>query len=557
MSFFVKNFFTALFVIFILLIIVYSRIYFGVDFNDEMQYAGQIQSLLRTGELFRNDLFFQQIVYVYFLPLYKLIKMESGLIVQTRYIFSLFVLLILTFTFIQLKKVCNHFYPILLFCFIALFSIPIGNIYSINYNSISLGLFAALFSILLISPENLSRGNIFCLTLFTVILGTIYPTLGIISTFFLITYFFVFNKSKLIFFIFCLLILSFLNIYIILKYTTVDEILNSLKFSSAFGVGSNILSSPKKYLFFFSTYLSLVAIYICQRLFDLDNLTLRRLYSLRFLYRFIFALISFLIILIIFKGYREKHLIAPAISLMCILTTIKMVHKKHLKHFLFTLSYFLICGFTIAATSSNGLPQFQWLAMISPFILIFSRQIRLRFKIKTLSYFLIVSTSIFFLFFFYAFPYRDQHIWNHNIKNSSNTVFNGLYLSKEKSDSIASVQTLFLNKFYNKKLLIVGAQPWIYFALNSIPDTDMIFMHFSGNKTAYSILAEKLGKRTPDAILHLDNSNLETNNATTKIASDNNLTCTNFYINNESLLNLVQRSYTFYPIINPINVCSR
>lgn len=48
------------------------RIFVGVDFTDEMQYYGQIESQTRTGKLFQSDLFIQQVGYVFLVPFFKL-----------------------------------------------------------------------------------------------------------------------------------------------------------------------------------------------------------------------------------------------------------------------------------------------------------------------------------------------------------------------------------------------------------------------------------------------------------------------------------------------------
>jgi len=49
-----------------------SRVWLGLDFEDEMQYYGQIASLTRTGRFFQDDLFLQQLGYLFVLPFFKL-----------------------------------------------------------------------------------------------------------------------------------------------------------------------------------------------------------------------------------------------------------------------------------------------------------------------------------------------------------------------------------------------------------------------------------------------------------------------------------------------------
>ncbi|HUR60217.1 MAG TPA: hypothetical protein VM029_21010 [Opitutaceae bacterium] len=49
-----------------------SRVVIGLDFTDEMQYYGEIASLTRTGKFFQDDLFIQQLGYLFLLPFFKL-----------------------------------------------------------------------------------------------------------------------------------------------------------------------------------------------------------------------------------------------------------------------------------------------------------------------------------------------------------------------------------------------------------------------------------------------------------------------------------------------------
>jgi hypothetical protein len=49
-----------------------SRVWLGLDFTDEMQYYGEIEGLVRTGKFFQDDLFLQQLGYVFVWPFFKL-----------------------------------------------------------------------------------------------------------------------------------------------------------------------------------------------------------------------------------------------------------------------------------------------------------------------------------------------------------------------------------------------------------------------------------------------------------------------------------------------------
>ena len=71
------------------------RIFYGLDFNDEMQYYGQLMSLVSTNHLFATDQFLQQTAYVPLYPIFKLTYVLYGtshLIVIGRVVFAIFLL---------------------------------------------------------------------------------------------------------------------------------------------------------------------------------------------------------------------------------------------------------------------------------------------------------------------------------------------------------------------------------------------------------------------------------------------------------------------------------
>jgi hypothetical protein len=87
------------------------RTFLGVDLSDEMQYYGQIFSLIETNKIFINDLFFQQLVYVPFYPVLKIyhgLFGTIGLVLITRLLLSLIILFVFVFTYIKLKKISSN-----------------------------------------------------------------------------------------------------------------------------------------------------------------------------------------------------------------------------------------------------------------------------------------------------------------------------------------------------------------------------------------------------------------------------------------------------------------
>lgn len=56
----------------LVVLLLFTRLFFGVDFTDESQYVGQAILPFINGHFFQNDLFIQQLIYLFFTPVTKL-----------------------------------------------------------------------------------------------------------------------------------------------------------------------------------------------------------------------------------------------------------------------------------------------------------------------------------------------------------------------------------------------------------------------------------------------------------------------------------------------------
>jgi hypothetical protein len=81
--------------------------------------------------------------------------------------------------------------------------------------------------------------------------------------------------------------------------------------------------------------------------------------------------------------------------------------------------------------------------------------------------------------------------------------FRGLRASTDKIETIERFRPLLAaGRLQGRRLLVVGPQPWFYFAAQARPATPMVFMHFDGNAVADDLVARRLFHGgDPDAIL--------------------------------------------------------
>ncbi len=94
-------------------------------------------------------------------------------------------------------------------------------------------------------------------------------------------------------------------------------------------------------------------------------------------------------------------------------------------------------------------------------------------------------------------PYREQLPWRLGYALSEAPAFRGIHSSHEKQTALHLLRQSVLQARvplddYDKTLMVIGPQPWMYFALGFRPNTPMIFMHFSGEEIAYKILARRM-----------------------------------------------------------------
>jgi hypothetical protein len=100
-------------------------------------------------------------------------------------------------------------------------------------------------------------------------------------------------------------------------------------------------------------------------------------------------------------------------------------------------------------------------------------------------------------------PYREYRGVTGFVPLAGVPAFRGLRAAPEKARAVAIYRALQGDlSLRGKRVLVIGPQPWIYFASGGVPTTPMLFMHFDGLPAVDRILADELFRRgEPDYIV--------------------------------------------------------
>ena len=185
----------SLFIVILTVTYFFVRIFFSLDFTDEMQYYGQIQGLLSSNKLFVNDFFIQQTGYILIYPFLKVIQFFEpqfefiNLIFYTRIL--LFLIIICTFLLLfYLSSGYRLFSRIIGSCFVSI-SITQFSPFAFSYNSLGFLLTSLIFSFWLFSD---SQYKIIILSTLVLFLGWIYPPQGILFSLIIVVDFLILKK---------------------------------------------------------------------------------------------------------------------------------------------------------------------------------------------------------------------------------------------------------------------------------------------------------------------------------------------------------------------------
>ena len=536
-----------------------SRVWLGLDFSDEMQYYGQIASLTRTGRFFEDDLFLQQLGYFFLLPFFKL---HAWLFPDLDFLVLFGRLLLLAAygatgaLFWHAATRAGGFSTAPKLAGLAIFFawVPF-QIFAFSYNTTAYLIIVALLSVRLAPDPARGLRQVLTVAVLLTVLTFTHPPAGLGLILVAVLDFAVRQGRRsalLLLGATAGLGLGVLGLMTGLHGTSFPtDLLDAVKFSSAFNVagpirtpsnllgllilittvllfvvrwryGSTLLyalgaATPPALRWTAGALLVTATVFVVYPLFSLWNAQRAMIVCLWLLMILATArpgpeaspklrhglgacLLIGLVGLLLY-GLRwgtGDYATLVFIGLLAVLAASNGRMDSTTPSWLATTG--LVGGAVFAATSSNGLFSFGvGAAAAIPFLALFvARAVGATGPaVVALLAGLVLANGV-------RHPYLEQAITEpfHALKNVP--AFRGIHTAAVKVEAIERLQTAEGGPtgLRDKRILVVGPQPWIYFALGGQPRTSMLFMHYFGTDAAYVQVAAQLFRHgSPDVIV--------------------------------------------------------
>ena len=477
----------------------------GLDFTDELQYYGQILSLLNHEKLFVEDLFIQQIVYIFYLPLFKIFQWInpdlSGLVLFGRC--CLF--FTITINILMIRTLLSSFNRASIHFACTFICIAMADkIFAISYGSLAL-ILSTLIIALYLSQKHFTKKNILA-SFLCVLLCFCHPSFGICLTCVWIALIFFDKEKGLIYFVggFCTTTFFFFGLLITTSYLNLDDFFYALNFSSNYNNAIILKINRDMQIlgiyWLLSTAITVLTYFNVNTLLNLTPIIKNKSFPLltfAFSVSFIFYFWNSFSSLQSYIFYYISAIVS--LSLLSTDTKRKSLFLKF--HWAGTFT-----GTIIAITSGNGLQAFsQGVVIFSPFLLLLLVD---QIKISTPIFArggLIFTTFILLISATWAIrhPYRDQRLPNLTHELEFGSIFSGLRISQTKKTAITWLnESLHELRIENgESALVIGGHPWIYFGSGLKPRTPVTFMHFHAKPGVFEIIAEKISNSSPPDLI--------------------------------------------------------
>lgn len=489
---------------FLVAIFALSKVFFGLDFTDELQHYWEIHGLVTTGTFFSNDLFIQQSGYVFLYPLIKLLGVDlNGLnyfVLSMRLIHLFFVLLVVWISWLMIfRKDVSVTAQILSTSLLIPLLVGFG-VFSFNYNTMAMLFLVPTIAIWL---EWHPINQLHVLPFLTVGIGWIYPTVGLCVAAIFFVSFFLHGRTHWNYLFRVLLISAvFVSLVNVLGIGDLDDTLEAFLHSKGFGVINK--SFPWKLLLAYLLSVLTCILVVVLALWDTARALLSsKLRLIGITFGVAFAGLGFFCALS--PNYWRHSVIFYFAALVCFLFSSGLrVDRRSRVLKIVTMS--LLISLTYAITSGNGFYAiYRGFFLGLPFIFYeFSRnsflpvlRLRERWFVYGLG-----STLIILLFGTILFhPYRDDYVWNLRPNMSDVPAFKGLFISADKEIILEEGLRMLPGNSKDKKVLVVGPHPWIYPLTQGKAETAMIYMHLRQPAEVYVPLGRVLGSKDPQIII--------------------------------------------------------
>ena len=483
-----------------LFLFLYIRITRGIDLTDEMQYYGEIKGLIESNKLFSNDLFFQQNIYILFYPIFliynKLYSYEAFVFFGRLVMASLS---LCTYIFVYYKLIsrgCLNIVSLLIALVLALLSCYTG-IFAISYNSMS-GLFWIIFIIIFFEWKVKSVAYLALISTLTIYA---HPTSAIAMILLSITRIF-FEKDiktlisySLFLFIFGLILLSSF-----LYFGSLSDYLNSLKFSAGYAIGS-----------LFKSHYQILKLVVLLSLFGLCFLFKNKLQSTPILSFFIISLlVAFIAMLIKFDSIQNRLFYIFAVLCLLAYARALVISKRNetdCSKINWMLVGILLCAVINGGTSGNGIVNsFIGFAIGLPLLIGFTLNSKNQNSLNSYNKETIIVSALSLLnvaIFIYNNNYREVSWGEASNKIVNVSEFKFIKTSLERSKFIENVHSNIGPIVKDKKTLIIGHFPGLYFASGANIETCMLYMHSITSDSSEDVLINCLINKRPKIIINI------------------------------------------------------
>jgi len=489
----------------VLSLICFIRATRGLDLTDEMQYYGEIGGLVETGRLFSNDLFVQQSVYILLYPIFRLHHLLfglDGLVFFGRLVMSILTAGVFAYAYQKLRALEFSESIASLTALSLTFAIPYHGVFAPSYNTISqmLWLIFALGFFEWKQSGPLWWGVLPVITAFAHPISAVTMTLLIFARLLSERDFARMGKLALV-----LLGGAFIAVLMALLFALPQEYWASLVFSSGYGVGAAFFSSMGQPL-------ALVA--MCA-MFAICVLVCKGSGNSHVA---ISTAVFLTVAITLFWGavaqYGYSLWIASILSFLTALAygwalsgaPISDTRSRQRIHWLAIL--ILVLATALGVTSGNGISQSTGAFMLGlPLFMgiAATRGSRARMGGSFLPIGFICVALVFILFTAHwsRFPYREDNWWRTNTPVESVAAFRFIDTSSERAAFIRVARQALGNAVQGKRALIVGEYPALYFALDAIPETCMLYMHSITSGASGKTLLECLDGKLPEVAVDI------------------------------------------------------
>lgn len=497
------------------------RVGYGLDFTDELQYYGEIASLVRTGRFFQDDLFTQQLGYLFVWPWFKLhafiFPQQDYLIVWGRLLMVTSYGVVGGLLWRTTGRMRRYSFAQRLSATAAFLAWVPFQLLAPSYNSLAFLLAVAGLTIWLKNHVDNSDEKPWSLPLLLGALTAIYPPAGI-ALVLLASRDTASRRGRAAALQqagFFLAVGGLLLAIVCASHGSsfFHDLVFALRFSRAFGVGRTLLQARELGLCCGLITASFVLSWLRRSWttapdLDLENKSPSLNNWLAWLAAGVFG---------VFLPRMSSSLGTGPFASLVFLFLLPLADRKDVMATKFAVVG-VVLGSVFAFTSSNGAQNFGiGAAAILPFLALHAggRAQAPRTKgARRLSPALIAASAGWLLLCNgTAHPYRESAGWLRFEPVTTVPAFRGLRTSAVKLEVLKLFSGICLpGALRGKRVLVAGPHPAFYFYSAGQPSTSMFFLHSTGQPQAYRLAAERLFQNgEPHCVLLVDQPPLEIN----------------------------------------------